>query len=58
MKEVKELVSNDELTDKEKLYCVIYVQKMNKTKAYQKAFKCKYETAMVQGPILYKKPWF
>lgn len=56
MQEVKELVSNDELTDKEKLFCVIYVQKMNKTKAYQRAFKCKHETAMVQGAKLYKKP--
>lgn len=50
--EVKEVMENDELTDKQRLFCVIYARRMNATKAYQQAYKCSYETAMVNGPRL------
>jgi Phage terminase, small subunit len=50
--EVKEVMDNDELTDKQRLFCVIYARRMNATKAYQQAYKCSYETAMVAGPRL------
>lgn len=50
--EVKEVVENEELTDKQRLFCVIYSQCMNATKAYLKAYQCTYETAMVNGPRL------
>lgn len=43
--EVEEL-DNSELTDKQKLFCLYYIQEnFNKTKAYQKAYECSYETA-------------
>jgi phage terminase small subunit len=50
--EVKEVMENDELNDKQRLFCVIYAKRMNATKAYQQAYKCSYETAMVNGPRL------
>lgn len=50
--EVKEVLENTELTDKQRLFCVIYAKCMNATKAYQKAYTCTYETAMVSGSRL------
>ena len=50
--EVKEVLENEELTDKQRLFCVIYSQKLNATKAYQKVYHCTYETAMVNGSKL------
>ncbi len=46
---VDELARDDDLTDKQKLFCIYYVKCFNATKAYQKAYKCKYETAAVNG---------
>lgn len=54
--EVKEVLKNTELTDKQRLFCVIYAKCMNATKAYQKVYKCSYETAMVEGCKNLKKP--
>lgn len=54
--EVKEVMENDELTEKQRLFCVIYSQCLNATKAYQKAYHCTYETAMVEGCKSLKKP--
>lgn len=48
-KEINELVEEEELTDKQKLFCIYYIKCFNATKAYQKAYKCKYETAIVNG---------
>ena len=50
--EVKEVLENTELTDKQRLFCVYYIKKFNATKAYQKAYACSYETALVNGPRL------
>lgn len=50
--EVKEVVENNELTDKQKLFCIYYNKYFNATKAYQKAYKCKYESAMVNASKL------
>ncbi len=47
--EVKEVLENTELTDKQRLFCIYYIKYFNATKAYQKAYKCSYETAMVNG---------
>ena len=52
VQEVKEVLENTELTDKQRLFCVLYVKYMNATKAYLKSYKCTYETAMVNGPRL------
>ncbi|WP_105176867.1 terminase small subunit [Clostridium cagae] len=50
--EVKEVLENTELNDKQRLFCVIYSKCFNATKAYQKVYKCTYETAMVNGSNL------
>jgi phage terminase small subunit len=43
--EVEELSENGELTDKQRLFCIYYIKSFNATKAYQKAYKCSYDTA-------------
>lgn len=55
-KEIGEVLNNTELTDKQKLFCVIYSRCLNATKAYQKAYMCTYETAMVEGNKNLRKP--
>lgn len=47
--EVKEILENDELTDKQRLFCIYYIRCFNATKAYQKAYGCSYEVAAVNG---------
>lgn len=48
--EVKEVLENTELTDKQRLFCIYYIKYFNATKAYQKAYGCSYETALTNGP--------
>ncbi|WP_298473595.1 terminase small subunit [uncultured Psychrobacillus sp.] len=49
-KESKEsVVESDELTEKQRLFCIYYIKYFNATKAYQKAYKCAYTTAMTNG---------
>lgn len=50
--EVKEVLENTELTDKQRLFCIYYIKRFNATKAYQKAYGCSYGTALVAGPRL------
>lgn len=50
--EVKEVMENEELNDKQRLFCIYYSKCFNATKAYLKAYTCTYETAMVAGPRL------
>lgn len=50
VKEVEQVMKNPELTDKQRLFCLYYTRSFNATKAYQKAYQCSYETAMVAGP--------
>lgn len=47
--EVKSVLSNDELNDRQRLFCLHYIKSFNATKAYQKAYECSYEIAMVNG---------
>lgn len=54
--EVNEVIQNDELNDKQKLFCIYYVKCFNAVKAYKKAYKCKYATAAVSGSRLLKLP--
>lgn len=49
VEEVNEVLKNAELTDKQRLFCIYYIKYFNATKAYQKAYGCSYETAMVEG---------
>ena len=46
------VIENDDLTDKQKLFCIYYIKYFNATKAYQKAYECEYTTAMVNGSRL------
>src|SRR5699024_9490332 len=43
------VVESDDLTDKQRLFCIYYIKYFNATKAYQKAYECAYTTAMVEG---------
>lgn len=47
--EVGEVIENDNLTDKQRLFCVLYIRCFNATKAYQKAYGVNYETAASIG---------
>ena len=50
--EVKQVIQNTDLTDKQQLFCIYYIRCFNATKAYQKAYECDYATAVVAGPRL------
>lgn len=43
------VVESDNLTEKQRLFCIYYIKYFNATKAYQKAYECAYSTAMVEG---------
>lgn len=47
--EVKEVMNNSELNDKQMLFCLLYIRCFNATKAYQKAYGSSYTTAMQNG---------
>lgn len=51
-KVVDELVDNDDLTDKQKAFCLYYLQRFNATWAYMKAYGVNYATASVNGSRL------
>ncbi|USS93994.1 terminase small subunit (plasmid) [Fructilactobacillus ixorae] len=51
----QQLIENDELNDKQKLFCIYYLQSFNTTTAYLKAYECKKSTAMVNGSSLLRK---
>jgi phage terminase small subunit len=50
------VVESDELTDKQRLFCMFYLKYFNATKAYQKAYDCTYLTARVEGSRNLAKP--
>lgn len=43
---------SDELTEKQRLFCIYYIEDFNATKAYQKAYDCDYQTARRCGSRL------
>lgn len=49
---VDELVDNDDLTDKQKTFCLYYLQRFNATWAYMQAYGVNYATAAVNGSRL------
>lgn len=55
-KEIKETIENDNLTDKQKLFCIYYIKCFNATKAYQKAYECSYNNAMTEGSKSLRNP--
>lgn len=46
---VEQVTENIELTDKQRLFCILYVKCFNATKAYQKAYGVDYNTAASIG---------
>lgn len=51
-KEVEKVVENDDLTEKQRLFCIYYIEDFNATKAYKRAYKCNYSTAKVNASRL------
>lgn len=51
-----ELPESDELTDKQRAFCLYYLQRYNATWAYQKAYGGSYNVAQVEGPKSLGKP--
>lgn len=47
--DVKQVIENPNLTDKQRLFCLHYTRCFNATKAYQKAFEADYATANAHG---------
>lgn len=54
--DVISVMGNSELTDKQRLFCILYVRCFNATKAYQKAYGCKYDIANAEGYKLLVNP--
>ena len=52
----KEIVENEELNERQQLFCVYFMKYHNATKAYQLAYGAKYSTAMVRACDLRKEP--
>ena len=50
--DAEEVTGNDSLNSRQQLFCVLYARCFNATKAYQKAYKCTYESAMAAGSNL------
>lgn len=48
-KDVESVISNPDLTEKQRLFCLYYVRCFSATKAYQKAYQCDYFTAKAHG---------
>ncbi len=55
-KAVDHVMENPDLTDKQRLFCILYVRCFNATKAYQKAYGCRYEIAVTEGSALLRNP--
>lgn len=53
---VKSVMENDNLTDQQKEFCLIFSKSFNATQSYIKAFGAKYSTANVEGSKLLVNP--
>lgn len=51
-----ETLENEEMSLKLRMFCIYYSRTFNATQSYQKAFGCKYETAMVEGSRALRNP--
>lgn len=54
--QIKKLISNDDLTDKQKMFCLYYLQRFNATWAYMQAYDSSYSVARVEGSRNLAKP--
>lgn len=46
---IRDLNNNENLSDEQKKFCLLYLQYFNATKAYQEAYGCAYSTASAHG---------
>ena len=53
--DVRQVMENTELTEKQQLFCLYYIRCFNATRAYQKAYGCSYEAAGTAGQRLLQK---
>ncbi len=49
VEDVKSVLKNEALTDRQRLFCLYYVRCFNATRAYQKAYECDYYSAKAHG---------
>lgn len=54
--QVAVICESPDLSDKQRLFCCLYIKCFNATKAYQKAYGCSYETAMTEGSKCLRNP--
>ena len=54
--DIESVLKNDKLTEKQKLFCIYYIENFNATKAYQRAYECIYATAMSEGNKRLRNP--
>ena len=54
--DIESVLKNDKLTEKQKLFCIYYIENSNATKAYQRAYECSYATAMSEGSKSLRNP--
>lgn len=54
--EVESVMSNDDLTDKQRLFCIYYSKSFNATQSYKKAYGVSYAAANVEGCKLLANP--
>lgn len=54
--EIKSLLTNEELTEKQRLFCIYFVKSFNQTRSYMKAYGCGYAAAAVSANALLKNP--
>ncbi len=52
----EETLKNGELTEKQRVFCIYYSKLFNAAQSYQRAYGCKYETAMTEGCKLLRNP--
>jgi phage terminase small subunit len=53
--DIASVAANEDLTEKQKRFCLFYVRSFNATKAYMKAYYCDYATAATNGCRLLEK---
>ncbi|WP_077735644.1 terminase small subunit [Bacillus sonorensis] len=51
------IIESDDLTEKQKMFCLYYIKYFNATKAYQKAYGCSYLSAKTEGHKTLAKPY-
>lgn len=55
-KEIESVMSNEDLTDKQRLFCIYYSKSFNATQSYKKAYGVSYAAANVEGCKLLANP--